>query len=1257
MILNMISMVKGWSRSFLPFYFFTFLPFTIWAQQQELTFTSLDWNEMKIDSVLPVYSEVVPLETDYRTHTYSVSLLYPEYAPLSAKEALVAERFDSLVSETIDIETFVGIERGKGLLDISFIPIRRQGSKYEKLISAQIVINATRSGRLSAQTKAGNKSRYAANSKLASGKWVKVSIKEDGLYQLSRNTLKKWGFSNPDNVHLYGYGGHLLPELIREGTHHDDMVEVPLYYNNQTDSWIFWGNGLLYWSDDNRISNTFARYAYYFLTEEDAPSTMETLTCDPNLPRQAYSTTRAHTLYEKDEFAWYNVGRHLYDNENYANSNSHNYSLAATDPDGNGKVTLVFTGSEISSNQVSVTINGTAAGTFSVQPPGDYTYAVAVTRNYDMTAQGTPANVNVNIRGEAGKKARLDYLAYSYDRKLSTAANGFIDFSYPGSGAAKFNITGSNVKVIRTGSVGVKDALVPVTQDGNTFSINVDNGGEHFVAFNTAASFPEPTLVGGVANQNLHSLDSLDMVIIIPTSGKLLSEAQRLADAHLQYDGLRIGIVRADQIFNEFSSGTPDPTAFRLFMKMLYDKAASYDVAPRYLLLFGDCAWDNRMLSGAWRTSSPDDYLLCYESENSFSDTKSYVMEDYFGLLDDGEGVNVLREKCDIGIGRFPVVQISDAQTMVDKSIAFMSNQNASSWKNLVYFLGDDGDENEHMRYANNVAEYVITKFPAIEVHKIMWDAYTRVSSTNSNTYPEVTKQIRKQMKDGALVMNYTGHAGTHTFSHEFVIKREDFETVKSTKLPLWVTCACDVMPFDSYTGNIGESAVLNPSGGALAFYGTTRTVYASQNYNMNRYFMQYLFSTKTDDSKQRNRIGDAIRMAKSSIISDGREAGYLENKLHYALLGDPALIMGNPIQDVIVDSINGKKCDGYPIPLKAGERVKLSGHIEQDGNIMTGFNGIVYTRLFDNKETITCLNNARAEKPFTFTDRNAMLYESQDSVRSGLFHEEFIIPVDINFSNEAGRLVFYAINDEGNLEANGYNEDIPIGGIVDNTDYDKDGPQIFAYLNDENFQDGGTVNATPLFVAQLSDASGISASGNGIGHDLSLCIDGNSDQTYNINEYYTHEFGDFTQGTVAYNIPQLENGPHSLTFRAWDVLNNTSQTSLNFVVDDGLTTNILRLMASKNPAVTSTNFMVSYDLPGSECDFIVEVFDFSGRRIWMHEENSTSEKGVFTITWNLTNGAGAKVGTGIYLYRCQVRCGQSKWTSKTQKIIVRNNK
>ncbi len=1231
------------------------------AQQEvSLPFTSIDWHEMRIDSILPVYTEVVPLESDHRTHFYTVALLYPEYEALSKREAAVIARYDSLICDTIEVETFVGIERGKGLLDISFVPIRRKGESYEKLISAQIVIQAHASGRHNSRKADNAGDRYAASSRLSSGKWVKVSIQENGLYQFSRATLRSMGFSNPEHVHLYGYGGHILPELIKNGTHHDDMVEVPLYYNDKTDSWMFWGNGLVMWEGDTRVRNCYAREAYYFLTQEEAPASMPRMTASTQTPTQTYNTTRAHTLHEKDEYAYADIGRHLFELENYANSNSHNYTLSATESAGNGKLTVVFTSSSNSSNTATVSVNGSELGSFNVPAIGDYISATSASRQYDLSAMGATNLLNVNIRSQAGKNAHLDYIAYNYDRWLTTNT-GYVDFSSDHDGPTKFDITGNNVKVIRTGSVGKPDAIVEGTQTGNVYSIVVNDGTEHFVAFNPSHEFPTPTTVGAVGNQDLHTLSALDMVIIIPASGKLRPEAERLAEAHRQWDNLRTAVIPADQIYNEFSSGTPDPTAIRMFMKMLYDKAENKDDAPRYLLFFGDCAWDNRMLTSAWRNSNPNDFLICYESENSFSDTKSYCMEDYFGLLDDGEGANPIREKSDLGIGRFPVRTLAQAKVMVDKSITFLCNRNAGTWKNLVYFLGDDGDKHEHMKYANYVADNTIANNPEVEVRKVMWDAYTRVSTTQHNTYPEVTKVIQKVMKDGALVVNYSGHAGPNSFSHEYVIYREDFEKAKSTRLPLWAVFACDAVPFDSHNPNIGESAVLNPDGGALAFYGAARTVYASQNYNMNRYFMQYLFSS---ENGKRNALGDVIRKTKNSIINDGREASYYENKLQYALLGDPALVVGAPLQHVVVDSINGKKAN-TDIPLRAGERVRLYGHIEQaDGNTMSGFNGVVHTRLFDSKEKIVCHNNTQERdsdgnliEPFTFTDQGTLLYESQDSVRDGQFHMEFIVPIDITFSDKTGRLVFYAIDDAGTTEANGYNESIPLGGMVDNTDFDNEGPQIYAYLNREDFQNGGTVNSTPFFVAHLTDPSGISASGNGIGHDLTLCIDGKGSKTYNINEGYSHEFGDFTRGTVVYSIPALEPGPHSLTFRAWDVLNNTSQTSLDFVVDSDLATNILRLTASQNPASTTTNFMLSYDMPGSECDFIFEVFDFSGRCIWRHDETSSNDSGICVVTWNLCNGMGTKIGAGIYLYRCQVRCGESKWVSETQKIIVRNNK
>ncbi len=1220
-------------------------------------FTQLNWSELRIDSILPVYTEVVPLETDYRTHEYQVLLEYPEYAPLSKAEITALLPFDSLLSDKIQINTNVGVSRKKGMMDISFIPIVKENGHYKKLLSAKISIVARPSAKKSIRK--SEKTSTDINSVLANGRWVKISIKEDGIYSLTRTALKKMGFSNPEKVRLYGYGGHRQKEIITNGSHYTDLQEVPLF-RQSTDSWLFWGNGLLYWDGDKQVVNHYANYACYFLCEADEPAQLQTAPTPEGTVKKTYTTFRDHVLYEKDEYAWFTGGRELFENLNYATSNSHTYKLSTHNSAGNEELTIRFTAAADKNTIVTPTVNGQTLKQMNLSAISKYIYATQATHTTDVSKQAKGNDWTVKLTSTSGHDARLDYISLHYDRELTLPSDaGFLVFSQTGNGISAFQIkcTPANTRILCTDQVDNPATLIEGKENGNTLTVTVSDPKRRYVAFDVTHQFPEPTFVGTVENQNLHAIDSVDMVIVVPASGKLTAQATRLAEAHAQYDGLKTAVVRADQIYNEFSSGTPDATAYRRFMKMLYDKAEDADTAPRYLLLMGDCAWDNRMVSTAWRNHSPEDYLLCYQSENSFSDIKCYIMEDYFGLLDDGEGINLLTEKTDLGVGRFPVTTAEEARIMVDKVITYISRQNAGVWKNLVYMLGDDGDDNQHMDHADKVANRIIATNPELEVKKIMWDSYTRVSTNKSNTYPEVTALLKKQMDQGAMVMNYTGHANATSLSHEYVLTAEDFSNTRGTCLPLWVTAACDVTPYDGLAVNNGESAVLNAHGGALAFYGTTRTVYASQNLTMNRYFMQYLFGT--DSEGKQHRLGDAIRLSKAAIINSETEFNYKENKLHYALLGDPALTIGAITHRIVLDKINDTDlAPNKPVSLKAGQKVRLMGHVENlSGMQTTDFTGTLTIRLFDSNETVTCKNNTGAESAFTYSDRVSMLYESEDSIVNGKFELSLLIPLDINYSDENGRFVFYAVNDAKTAEANGYCENFTLGGISDSQSADTLGPQITAYLNSEEFVPGDVVNSSPYFVAQLTDPSGINVNGNGIGHNLELSIDGLADRTYNLNDYLVREFGDFTRGTVSFSIPTLESGKHTLTFRAWDLLNNTSTYTTEFTVDAAMKPEMLQLTASQNPATESTTFLVTHDMPGSECTFTIDVYDFMGRRLWTTTQKGSSAGNVYSIPWNLTTGAGGKLGSGVYFYRCQMQSGESQKVSKTQKIIVLNNK
>ncbi len=1259
-------------------------------------FTQLDWTEMRIDSLLPTYTEVVPLETDYRLYDYSVRISFAEWLPLTDSETAVSLRYDSLLADTLRIYSHVGVSRKQAMLDIAFVPIvRRAAGRYDKLMSCKIEIvpqlknkrhaltsRAFRhdSGRAASDT-VYHGSRYADNSVLAQGQWVKISVEDDGIYHLTTAALRQMGFHTTANIRVFGYGGHRLPEVLT-GDEWDDLHEVPLVA--VADGYLFWADGVTDTESGSLVINNFARRASYFVTQAETPYTTPTIAATPNEVTDTQLTPTLFTAmayYAPQEYAWFSGGRQLYENYDFINGNTRDYTLTlpsylANNATTKSQLSVTFSAVNDVNTEVSTSFNGSTVGTLVISPLADYCSAMQTTAKYSVQPQQTNT---VRLSATKGSMGRLGNLQLTYTSQARITADvPFVHFTAPDASTSPAQIIaeyadGQQPCVMRlstpanTGGVLETTTRTQAGSDGTqhryivTGVDNTQDDTHRYVVFDAAAtSYPEPTIDGPIDNQDLHATSAVDLVIITPASGMFDAEAQRLAEAHEAHDGLRTLVVRADKIFNEFSSGTPDATAYRRLLKMLYDRATTPEDEPRYLLLFGDCAWDNRMISTAWRNYEPDNFLLAYESENSLSDTKSFIMEDYFGLLDDGEGSLLTEDKVDIGVGRFPVRTLTEARVLVDKTISYIRGEQVGAWKNVISVLGDDGnkdDGNVHMDYADNVARLIATRSPEVEVRKIMWDSYPRVATATGYRYPGVQQALLRQIEDGALMFNYTGHAAPYCLSHEQVIRIEDFASITAPRTALWVTAACDVMPFDTHKENIGETAMLNASGLAVAFFGTTRTVYAYNNLQMNRMFSRALFAT--DELQRPNRLGDAVRYAKVHLISDNLEVTNRENKLHYALLGDPALRLGSIQNRVVIDSINGTPLAQLPegFTISAGERARFSGHLEApDGQLMDDFFGTVTGHLYDSESELTCRNNASLPEPFKYKAYDKLLYSGSDSVAAGKFSFTCPVPIEIKYTDEAGRLVCFAVSDDKATEANGYCTDFNVGGtspdITDST-----GPEITAYLDKDTFVDGDRVGATPYFVALLNDPSGINYSGNGLGHDLELVVDNNPATTYTLNEYYNGTFGDYSSGTVAFSIPTLEGGEHTLLFRAWDLLNNYSNASLRFVVDPTIKTNIISLTATNSPATTQTQFLLHYDRPGSLCRFTVEVFDFAGRLLWTHSETGSSSNGLYVINWNLTTGSGMPLHSGVYLYRARVSCDNSEEATKAQKIIINRRK
>lgn len=1180
-----------------------FLLFTLFslcvveAAARTQRFFNLTADEVKIDSVLPFFSCPVPLYGAWEDSVYTAVIEYPEFIEMGAADVARYERISGEpLPELPTVKANVVVERRRGRLEVSFVPLVMRGGKYMKLVSFMIDVKSSPMPRAKVAARAAKAAsrgdRYAAHSVLREGQWAKIRVPETGVYELTQALARRAGFTDLSRVKVYGYGGALQDEVLDEDylIEHDDLKEVPTCTVGGRR--LFHAEGPVTWDSaeaDRRTRNPYSNYGYYFLTESDGePLTVDSAAFIDSFREHPYYY---HSIHEVDNYAWYQGGRNLFENDPISAGRSKDYLITREAAQaGTHWIDVCVTAGQATTGIIS--INGSVVGTFSLSGFSEYDDAKSYESVFGVTS--STLTDTVTITTTSGGPVRLDYISARFDTPRSVPSLA-------------------------------------------------------------ATSFPSPEYVYNITNQDRHADPQADMVIIVPTSQKLAAQAQRLKEHHEQKDGLRVTIVPADELYNEFSSGTPDANAYRRYLKMLYDRAGTEADMPKYLLLFGDCVWDNRLLTPECSSLSADDLLLCHESENSFNHVYCYVDDGFFCCLDDGEGGSPTEtDKLDVAVGRFPVRTEAEAKIMVDKTISYVNNENAGSWQNLLVFMGDDGNENRHMRDADEMAQTVEGICPAFQIERIMWDAYKRETSSTGNSYPDVTRLIKQRQEAGALVMNYSGHGGPTGLSHEMVITISDFAAFTNKNLPLWITASCDIMPFDAQENNIGETAVLNEKGGAVAFFGTTRTVYVDRNNAINKAYLRALF---TPGDGGYVTIGEAQRLAKNELITSGQDRTV--NKLQYSLLGDPALRLNIPLQRAVVDSINGVRlAAGGELPqISAGSVVRVKGHIETaDGGKDDSFTGVVSALVRDAEKLVVCrLNNTSSEgasTAFEYYDRTTTLFNGSDSVRGGEFAFSFAVPMDIDYSNETGLINILAVNSSTKEAVNGLNGDFTVGGTAAEGS-DGIGPSVYCYLNSPTFVNGGKVNTTPYFVAEISDKDGLNTTGSGIGHDLQLTIDGDMSKTYVLNDNFQYDFGSFTSGRTYYNIPALEPGRHTLRFRAWDIMNNSTTTELTFNVVEGLAPNILSIDCTSNPATTGTTFIIAHDRLGNNLDVEIEVFDISGRPVWKHNESGVASSGTYTVDWDLAGDGGGRLSTGVYIYRVKIGGDGSGMVSKAKKLII----
>ncbi len=893
------------------------------------------------------------------------------------------------------------------------------------------------------------------------------------------------------------------------------------------------------------------------------------------------------------------------------------------------------------SSALDIVVNNTKIETLNFDPYSNFTeadYADFKEFTHAETIAGDDLIFSIKYNATNSGLCWLNYINVQTRSKL-TLQNGqclFCDSRSVGSGNnSEFRISnaGEGLKIWDI-TFPLQPIEIPsITTTGLcSFKVATDSL-RRFIAFDPSSEFQGIEQLEVVDNQNLHGIEVPDMVIV--TAPEFSSQAERLAAFHRQDSGMEVAVVQINQIYNEFSGGIADVTAIRNFIRFLYNRGLQDSSSKlKYLLLFGKGTYDNLHPV----SDKNPCFIPSWQSENSINPVSSFVSDDFFGLLGEEEGGQI--GMVDIGIGRIPCINAMQAKAAIDKILHYNTLSTLGDWRNIVCFVGDDLDNNLHVSESEQLANYINLNYPSFYTDKIYLDAFQKQSAPVLS-YPGANKAINDRIKEGALMINYVGHANEEEWAAEKVLTIKDIDSWSNIdKLPVFITATCEFSRWDMTTKeSAGEHVLFNQVGGGIALFSTTRMVYSSSNFEMNKSFFRYVFKKDADGNDLR--MGDIIRMAKS-------EMGGTINASKFALLGDPALRISYPKYTVKTLEINNQLVGQMTDTIKPLSLVSVWGEIQNNkGEKLTGYNGTLYPNVYDKTDSVNTLGN-NGQTPFTYTVQDAVLFRGNVSVKQGEFSYSFEVPKEIDYRIGNGLIRNYS--KDATTDANGSVSTFKLGGSPGTTLPDLSGPSLRIFLDNENFKSGNKVSKAPLFIAYLEDDSGINTTGSAIGHDITAVIDKQTDKMITLNDFFQSGLDTYKNGKVLFQLPELPDGEHTLKFKAWDLANNSTEIEIRFIVSSGLV--IRKVTTFPNPFKEYTDFIAEYNRFSEKMNIKIEIFNQQGTQVdQIITDSGSSSFASQPIRWfpGLNN---QRLSAGMYYYRFRLTATDGFSDIKTGQLI-----
>ena len=1151
-----------------------------------------------------------------------------------------------------------------------------------RLTSFNISEGAPYSSRGNASQKLGT-----TNNPLSSGNFYKVKVDKSGIFKITYEFLQQNGLNpntiNPRNLRVYGNGGVMLPEYNQD-PRYDALQENAISFVGADDGkWdpgdyaLFYaqgptgynlyngGNGNGFKRTETRIDNPehlkniYDDYSYYFINfDKGLGKRIENE--DADLLGQNITTYDDYQYVNNDKVNLLKVGRTWVDDEYFIANKTVTFTLPSSIAAGTNvryRTRLIAYGAQ--GNQLGFNINNVNAQTTPIPTnsgSADFSYYPIRYNGVSTNISGNSVSFNYspNITSNPNGQFYLDYAEVQY--RLNLRYNGsqmnFRDYSINSGSALDYHFSVGNsggleqvwdVTDPTNAKKKVNKSNIPGTFAFGYKALNTDFNNE-FVAFKHDAAYT-PTFVGKIDNQNLSALQNVDYLIV--TTPEMTGQAKRLETYH-ESTGLKVEIVDINKIYNEYSSGSQDATAIRDFITKLKSNANPL----KYVLFLGDTSYDFKN-----RIQGNTNIVLSYQSEQSENLVSSFVTDDYFVMTEPQTVTSVVINKPDLPIGRLPAANLTEASSLVSKTLSYYNAQPGQStpfgeWRMKLDFVADDDKDNNtpfhNIMEASLASEFEgTTDKPEYNIRKLYLDSFPAQNTAGGQRFPQVNQAISNDVGN-SLFMFYFGHGSINGWAQERVLTSTEVQNFYNysnvySRFPLMSTITCEFALWDDpHTNSVGEQVIKHKQGGSATMITSSRKVAVNYGEDFTGHLVKHLFQLNNDDFET---LGDSFLRAKRTYVG-GSSQDFV--KVNY--LGDPAMKLSRPKRQITIDNIE------TPVTglIRALDFVKIKGRVTNpNGTVNTSFNGRVAINIFDKPINKSTLNNDGDLTPvLNYKEENGPIVKASGQVVNGIFTVEFYVPNDINYTIGEGRILAYADNKAFDVFNN---QKYNIGDINPNGINDTEPPKVKLYMNNTNFANGGITDQNPMLLACVSDDTGINSTGAGVGHDIITYLDGEIINTIVLNDFYGSGDGngcinpslqDYQKGYVTYPFRNLAPGDHILTFKVWDINNNSTTETLKFTVKDEADEKLIinRPLNWPNPFTNKTYIQFEHN-----CDDIldvnVQIYTITGKLVKTISTTVIAEpflQGYRTprqaIEWDGRDDFGDTVGKGTYIFKIFAR-------------------